>query len=216
MLELRTAPAFAIGQRAFLIRTAAGNVLWDCLALLDDATVTLVKTLGGIAAIAISHPHYYTTMCRWSEAFGAPIYLHEDDRHWVMREGGDLRFWKGVTREILPGLTLICCGGHFAGATVLHWTGGEAPRGTLFSGDTLQVAPDRRHVSFMRSYPNDLPLSAPAVQRIADRLRPCRYERIYGAFADRAVWQEGEAAVARSVERYIAAISGKGPADREA
>ena len=28
-------PHFAIGQRALLVRTATGNVLWDCISLLD-------------------------------------------------------------------------------------------------------------------------------------------------------------------------------------
>src|SRR3982074_3231289 len=79
-------PAFGIGQRAILARTPAGNVLWDCLALIDDATVDLLKGMGGVAAIAISHPHYYTTMVEWSRALGgAPIYLHAADSQWVMR-----------------------------------------------------------------------------------------------------------------------------------
>ena len=67
----RHQPAFAIGQRALLLRTAGGNVLWDCIAL-DAATVTLIKGLGGIKAIAISHPHFYTTMVEWARAFDCP------------------------------------------------------------------------------------------------------------------------------------------------
>ena len=50
------------------------------------ATVAEVERRGGLAAIAISHPHYYTGMVEWSRAFGGvPIYLHADDRAWVMR-----------------------------------------------------------------------------------------------------------------------------------
>src|SRR5215207_5100002 len=90
VLSLHTFPSFAIGQRAFLILADAGNVLWDCLALLDEATVTLIRALGGVKAIAISHPHYYTTMRRWSEAFGAPVMLHESDRQWVVDDGGHI------------------------------------------------------------------------------------------------------------------------------
>src|ERR1700749_2610230 len=45
--------AFAIGQRALLVRSENGNILWDCIAPLDDATVTMVEALGGIDAIAI-------------------------------------------------------------------------------------------------------------------------------------------------------------------
>ena len=65
MFEIYTQPDFAIAQRALLIRTPAGNFLWDCIALIDDATVDLIKGLGGLAGIAISHPHYYTT-CQYS------------------------------------------------------------------------------------------------------------------------------------------------------
>src|SRR5262245_60835491 len=65
-----TRPAFAINQRAFLLQTAGGNILWDCITLLDDATMQFMRARGGLAAIAISHPHYYTTMVEWSRAFG--------------------------------------------------------------------------------------------------------------------------------------------------
>src|SRR5436190_21320737 len=80
-----TEPSFAIGQRALLVRTAEGNLLWDCITLLDDATVQAVRERGGLAGIAISHPHYYSTMVEWSRAFDAPIHLHEADMRWVMR-----------------------------------------------------------------------------------------------------------------------------------
>lgn len=76
LTALRTTPGFAIGQRAFLVQSPGGNVLWDCLTLLDDETIARVRALGGIAAIAISHPHYYSAMVEWARAFDAPIYLH--------------------------------------------------------------------------------------------------------------------------------------------
>ncbi len=83
----RSQPRFAIGQRAVLMRTAHGNVLWDCISMLDDATVSLIKALGGIQAMAISHPHFYTTMNEWAEAFDVPVHVHADDREWIMRPG---------------------------------------------------------------------------------------------------------------------------------
>ena len=55
-------PHFAIGQRALFLRTPKGNVLWDCLPLLDEAVVEAIKSMGGISAIAISHPHYFSSM----------------------------------------------------------------------------------------------------------------------------------------------------------
>jgi hypothetical protein len=216
VLSVTTAPSFAIGQRAFLIRTPAGNVLWDCITLLDDAARTLIEALGGLEAIAISHPHYYTTMKRWSEAFAAPLHLHAADREWVVNLEDERAFWSGESRGLLPGLMLIRCGGHFAGGTVLHWAEGAGGRGALFSGDILQVMPDRKHLSFMRSYPNMMPLSAAAVERIAARLARYRFVRIYGAFADREIMEDGEAALRRSVKRYVDGVSGRGPADREA
>ena len=37
--------------------------------------------MGGLKGIAISHPHYYTTMVDWSRAFGdIPVHLHEADK----------------------------------------------------------------------------------------------------------------------------------------
>jgi hypothetical protein len=200
-------PAFAIGQRALLVQAPAGNVLWDCISLLDEATVTAVRGLGGLSAIAISHPHYYSSMVEWSRAFGAPIYLHEDDRRWVMRPDPAIRFWSGEALELSAGLTLIRCGGHFPGGTVLHWAAGAAGRGALLSGDIIDVQQDRRWVSFMYSYPNKIPLNATAVRRIAASVEPFAFDRIYGAWWGRVVAGDGRGAVARSVERYLRAIA---------
>ncbi|AHG92499.1 beta-lactamase domain protein (plasmid) [Gemmatirosa kalamazoonensis] len=202
LLGIGTEPSFAIGQRALLVRTPEGNVLWDCVALLDDATVDIVRALGGIAAIAISHPHYYTTMVEWAHAFDCPVLLHAADRQWVMRPDERLAFWDGDTRALAGGLTLIRAGGHFAGGTVLHWPEGAGGRGALLSGDIVQVAPDGRTVSFMRSYPNMIPLAPATVRRIVERLAPYRYERVIGAWWDRTIDRGGDAAVRASAERY--------------
>ena len=162
-----TEPHFAIGQRAFLVQTSEGNVLWDCISLLDDSIIDHVKHRGGLTCICISHPHYYTTMVEWSKAFGGiPIYLHQDDSEWICRHDSAISFWQGDTKPLIGGLTLIRCGGHFSGATVLHWPSSSDNRGALLTADTIQVVPDRRHVSFMRSYPNYLPLSGAEVNRI--------------------------------------------------
>src|SRR5438105_15825870 len=50
LLGIGTEPQFAIGQRALLLQLPGGNLLWDCVTLLDDETVTRMKTLGGIRA----------------------------------------------------------------------------------------------------------------------------------------------------------------------
>jgi glyoxylase-like metal-dependent hydrolase (beta-lactamase superfamily II) len=203
-------PHFAIGQRALLVRTPQGNVLWDCVPLLDPALVEMVKALGGISAIAISHPHYYSGMVEWSRAFGdAPIHLHAADRPWVMRPDTAIEFWDAETKALGDGLTLVRCGGHFDGGTVLHWQGGAGGRGALLTGDIIQVVADRTHVSFMRSYPNYVPLSASAVERIERAVAPFEYETVYGAFWDTVIDRDGKAAVARSAERYRRAIGGE-------
>lgn len=202
LFSLATSPSFGIGQRALLIQAPTGNVLWDCIALIDGATIALVRALGGISAIAISHPHYYTTMAEWAAAFACPVMLHEADRLHVMRDDPALQFWSGDHRDIAPGLRLINAPGHFDGGTVLHWQAGAEGRGTLLSGDILQVGPDRCHVSFMRSYPNLIPLGAAAVQEIERRVTPYSFDRIYGAFPGRDISTGGRDALTRSVARY--------------
>lgn len=208
LMTIETTPAFAIGQRVFVAQTPAGNVLWECMALIDEATVDLLKGLGGITAIAISHPHYYTTMAEWSLALGGvPILLHAADREWVTRPDPAVEFWDGDTKPIGPGVTLVRLGGHFAGGTVLHWADWDGGRGVLLSGDILQVVPSG-HVSFMWSYPNLIPLSAATVRRMAAILEPFRYDAVYGSFSGRGqIDTNGEKVVATSVARYIARIS---------
>jgi glyoxylase-like metal-dependent hydrolase (beta-lactamase superfamily II) len=201
-------PQFAIGQRALFVRTPKGNILWDCVPLLDPAVVEMVKALGGISAIAISHPHYYSSMVEWSHVFGGvPIYLHAADRQWVMRPDRAIASWEGETKKLGDGLTLIRCGGHFDGGTVLHWKAGAEGKGALLTGDIIQVVADRKHVSFMYSYPNYIPLSAAAVERAVKAVEPFEYERVYGAFWDTVIEQDGKASVRRSAERYLRAIS---------
>ncbi|MGH7118868.1 MAG: MBL fold metallo-hydrolase [Acetobacteraceae bacterium] len=213
LFSISTEPRFGIGQRALLIRRPEGNLLWDCLSLLDPATEELVRSLGGVAAIAISHPHYYTAMVDWAATFACPIHLHSADRRWVMRPDPAIRFWDGETSPLGPDVTLIRGGGHFAGGTMLHWAQGAGGKGALLSGDILQVLPDRRHVSFMRSYPNLWPLSAPAVQRIVAALDHFAFAAIYGAFADREIRAAGKQALTASAERYLAALAGDGSAE---
>src|SRR5690606_9677584 len=89
-------PRFAIGQRALLIERPEGNILWECMTLINDEIVREINRRGGLKAIAISHPHYYSTMVEWSHAFGGvPVYLHEADRKWVARPDPALVFWSG-------------------------------------------------------------------------------------------------------------------------
>jgi glyoxylase-like metal-dependent hydrolase (beta-lactamase superfamily II) len=200
-------PTFGIGQRALLVQTPNGNVLWDCISLLDDSTVEAVRALGGISAIAVSHPHLVGSLVEWSHAFdNAPIYWHADNRQWVMRPDPSYVFWEGETQPLVEGIRLIRCGGHFEGSTVLHWAQGGEGRGALLTGDTMQVAADRRYVSFMYSYPNMTPLNKRAIERIVRAVEPYEFDRIYGGWWDFLVL-DAKAALRRSAERYIQAIS---------
>jgi hypothetical protein len=202
-----TQPSYAIGQRALLVPSPSGNVLWDCVTVIDQAAVDAVREAGGVRAIAISHPHYYSSMVEWADAFDAKVMLHEADRRWVMRPDPRLEFWHGETRSLWDGMTLIRAGGHFDGGTVLHWPGGADGRGALLAGDILQVAQDRRWVSFMYSYPNYIPLPDREIDRIVSCVEPFEFDRIYGAWWDRNVESGGKDAVRRSAERYKRALS---------
>jgi glyoxylase-like metal-dependent hydrolase (beta-lactamase superfamily II) len=208
LYEIFMRPNFGIGQRAYLVQTPQGNILWDCVSLIDPGTVSALWALGGIAAIAISHPHYYTSMVEWSRAFGGiPIYTHAADRKWAARTDSANQFWEGDRLELFGGATVIRCGGHFEGGAVLHWASPAANgKGILLPGDVIQVVPDRRWVSFMYSYPNLIPLNAAAINRVVASLEPFQFDRIYGAFGH-VVEEDGSQAVKRSAERYLKAIA---------
>jgi glyoxylase-like metal-dependent hydrolase (beta-lactamase superfamily II) len=195
-------PSFGIGQRALLVESPGGNVLWDCLPLLEEIA-SFVESRGGLRAIAVSHPHYYTMMVEWARAFDCPILIHELDREWVMRPDDAIEYWTGDLHELWDGLTLLRLGGHFAGGQVLHWRAGDA----LLSGDIVQVLPGAKWVSFMYSYPMLIPLPAREVERMAAALEPWDFDRIYGAWWDRVVREGGKAVVRRSAERYVRALA---------
>jgi hypothetical protein len=203
-LGVGTEPAYAIGQRFLVVETREGNVVWDMIPLVDDAAVEAVQARGEVRAIAISHPHYYSGMVEWSRALGGvPILLHEADREWIMRPDPSIELWSGDEHPLWGGLTLLRLGGHFEGGTVLH----DRERSTLLSGDIVMVIPDRRHVSFMRSYPNLIPLPAREVERIAAALEPWPFERILGAWWDRLVPRDGNEVVRRSAKRYARTLT---------
>ena len=209
LVGIGMAPSFAIGQRALLVRTPEGNVLWDCTSLLDGAVVDALRGMGGLAAIAISHPHFYASMIDWSRAFGgAPVYLPAADREFVMRPDPVIEFWDGARQPLPGGLSIVRCGGHFPGSAVLHWPAGADGRGALLAGDTIQAVPDRGAVSFMYSYPNYIPLPAAAVERIVAAVEPLVFDRIYGGWFDRVVPSGAKSVVARSAARYIHAVEG--------
>ena len=99
--------------------------MWDCIPFATPEAIAHIKSLGGLKAIAVSHPHFYGAVADWSEAFGGvPVYLHGDDRKWVTRPHPAIVPWTGDSQRISDDILLVRTGGHFPGATVLHWRAG--------------------------------------------------------------------------------------------
>jgi hypothetical protein len=204
-------PSFAIGQRALLVRTAHGNVLWDCIALVDDAARERISDLGGIDAICMSHPHFYGAHVDIADAFNARVLIPRADQQWIQRPSPRIELFDDEI-EPVPGLTLARIGGHFDGAAVLYWPAGSDGRGALLTGDTITVVQDRSWVSFMWSYPNLIPLDETTVLDIAARVGRFRFDRVYGGWWGRIVVEDGLGAIRRSADRYVARMRGERPA----
>ena len=204
-------PSVAIGQRALLVRTPHGNVLWDCIPLLDDDARQALADLGGIQAICLSHPHFYAAHIDFADAFDAQVFLPAADRQWVQRPSSRIEFFDDSVQPV-PGVTVARIGGHFDGAAVLHWPAGSQGRGALLTGDTITVVQDRDWVSFMWSFPNLIPLDPQTITDIVARVQPFAFDRIYGGWWGRVVVADGPAAIRRSAERYLARLRGERPA----
>lgn len=204
---LTTQESVGIGQQSKLLRTPAGNLLWDPVGFVDDDAVARVRALGEVAFIAASHPHMFGVQVEWSRALGGvPVLVSEADLEWVARPDPVIEPWSGE-REVLPGVTLTQPGGHFPGSAVVHWAAGADGRGVLLSGDTIFANPDRTSVSFMRSYPNRIPLSGAVVERIAEHVSRFDFDRLYNNF-EGIVPADALDVVRRSAARHAAWVRG--------
>ena len=178
IISIVTEPKVGIGQRAILCCTPKGNVLWDCITYIDDDTVQRIKDLGGINAIAISHPHYYSTAVEWARIFDCPVYYSAEDEEWIMRLGTSVQrlesyvrhsdhkgacqiLWTSPELNLLDGeLKIVKTGGHFPGSSVLYWKDARK----LLVADSVLVVPSGKYnvdrlpgtvsFTFMWSYPN--------------------------------------------------------------
>lgn len=207
LVGISMTPGFAIDQRAFLLTTDAGNILWETVPLVTSKALEAIEARGGVDRIIISHPHFYASMGQWSDALGGvPILLHEADREWIMRPHRAIEVWSGDELPLSKTVTLIRTGGHFRGSTALHWADGPTAGGALFSGDVPQVVMDRRHVSFMYSYPNLIPMKTRDVLALRERLEPYAFEYVFGYTWGRVIRGGGRAAVDASFDRYLAAV----------
>jgi hypothetical protein len=200
-------PKVGIGQQAHLVRTPAGNLLWDPTGYLDDHAIRRVRELGEVVAIVASHPHMFGVQVEWSRALGdVPVLVAEPNLEWVSRPAPAIRLWNGKF-EVLPGVTLVQLGGHFPGSAVANWTAGAGEKGVLLGSDTIQTNRDRASVTFMRSYPNRIPLSAGVVERLAEAIEAFSFDRLYDNFGG-TIDTDARAAVRRSADRYIGWIRG--------
>lgn len=194
-------PKVGIGHQTHLVCTPAGNLLWDPVGYLDDQAVTRVRERGDVVAIAASHPHMYGVQVEWSRALGGvPVLVPEVDIGWVQRPDPAIRTWTG-RHEIAPGLTLHQLGGHFPGSSIVHWGPGAGGLGVLLVSDTIHANPDRATITFLRSYPNRIPLSPAVVQRMTRTLAQLPFDRLYDNFGT-TIDADASAAVTRSADRY--------------
>ena len=207
LFGIESTPHVGIGQQAKLLRTPTGSVLWDPIGFVDNDIASQVLALGPVRAIVASHPHMFGVQVEWSRALGGvPVLVAEADLAWVARPDPVIQPWSTEV-QLLPGVTLAQVGGHFPGSAVIHWTAGAGGRGVLLSGDTVFANPDRSSVSFMRSYPNRLPLSGPVVERIARSLERFDFDRLYGNF-DNVIPADARAIVRRSADRHWGWVRG--------
>lgn len=203
---VRTTPRLGIGQRGLLVNTSVGNLLFEPPGFIDAAGATRIEELGGIAAIASSHPHLTGSSIQYSHSFGhIPVYVAATDQQWVRRPDPVIQLWENRV-ELLPGLTMYQCGGHFAGSSVVHWPLGQAGSGVLITGDTIAVGGDRKTANAMRSYVNNIPLPASTIERILGIIGPLEFSRMYSAFG--VLESDAHGIVERTLRRYIAWVSG--------
>ena len=203
-------PPVGIGQRGLLVVTPGGNLLWDPPGYLDDRAVERVRQAGGLRTVTASHPHFYGAMAAWSQAFGADILVPEADLGWVTRPDPAIRAWAG-REPVLPGVTLVQCGGHFPGSAVVHWAGGADGAGVLLTGDTIFVTPGEDRITFVWSAPNRLPLPEHAVRGVVGAVLPFRFDRMYGGWAP-TIRTGARQVLETSAERYIQFLRGEAPA----
>lgn len=206
LFALRVEPKLGIGQTCYLAQTEHGNLLFDVPPYIDDDVVAAVSELGGVHAIAASHPHMFGLQLEWSAAFdGAEIFVCRADAEWVQRDGPNIWRYYREARP-LPGTILLRTGGHFAGSAVALWAGQDHV-GVMLSGDTIGPVARDGWVTFMRSFPNYLPLSARVVRRIAASVADLDFDRMYGNFGQ-TIQAGAKDAVATSAERYAEWVSG--------
>ncbi|KAL7006518.1 hypothetical protein EMMF5_003939 [Cystobasidiomycetes sp. EMM_F5] len=167
----KTYPSFGIGQRSFLIKDGDnGLVVWDCVAFIDDETLSFIDKISngkGIAHMVVSHPHYYSSTAVWAATFPqmqvwlAKVDFIEFYQRFDIRQAyekmhsaytasddnasiaGRLQLLEETQTSIpdFPNFSILLLGGHFPGSIVLLW------KDVLFVADTIQVILSARYKS---------------------------------------------------------------------
>ncbi|KHO00435.1 metallo-beta-lactamase family protein [Metarhizium album ARSEF 1941] len=195
-VSIATTPKFAIGQRAILMRTGRGNILWDCLTLLDQETINHIHQLGGLKAIVISHPHYYSTHVQWGRAFRCPVYIASEDKPWTTMDSGHQVLVTNVETSVSDtDAVAIKLGGHFPGSLALLFDGRLLIADTLVTtpagigkwevdgtGAARAKPPGLNSFSFLWSIPNYVPLDADELARMWAILKRYQFKSTHGAF----------------------------------
>lgn len=201
LYSLTVAPKFAISNRAILVRSRSGNILWDCIPLLNESTITSIKSMGGLKAIAISHPHFYSHMNKWAEVFDCPVYIHHLDAQWVVNKGPQINYWQGEELSLFDGMRVIHTGGHFPGSTVLSVPGlSSSP--TVLCGDSLYVAKCKTHTAVMHSYPNQILLPRNTFAAFEKRMSSISFDSLIGAFAHQELLGNARSIYTASMQKY--------------
>jgi hypothetical protein len=203
LYTLKTEPDFAIAQRAFLLLSANGNVLWDCIPLLDEPTIDFIKSKGGLQAIVFSHPHYYSTMNAWASAFDCPVYIHRNDQPYVFNKGEAIRLWEGDVHPLWDDISIVKIGGHFPGSCLLHVDSLSAG-GAILCGDSLYISRSKRHIAVMYSYPNQIMLSKKEFAAVHKNCSGLSFDTLYGAFEGQNLEGNAYDVFTASMKRYIA------------
>ncbi len=202
LYDLRLFPNFAIGQKAHFVVSPGGNILWDCLPFVDEQAVSFIESKGGLKAITISHPHYYSLMVEWARIFDCTIYLHNNDSQWIMHPDDSIETFEGNEKILWDGIKIVHVGGHFAGSTVLLLPH-HGNDGTLLTGDSIYVCRDRKQLSFMYSYPNMLPLPKRDIEYINQQVKNLPFDEIHGAFEWMNIPTNAKEKFNYSVKRYL-------------
>jgi hypothetical protein len=201
LYELKMVPDFAIGQRAFLILSPNGNILWDCIPMINEAVMGFIKEKGGLKAIAISHPHYYCTMTEWAKQFNCPVYIHSSDQQWIMNKSSGIKLWDGYEFPLWDGMKIYNIGGHFPGSSVLHIPQ-ELSKGLLLCGDSLYIARSKKHIAVMHSYPNQIALSKREFTSVYNKSANLKFDTMLGAFEGQDLIGNADEIFLQSMNRY--------------